>query len=370
MESLKKNGFVVGVIGMVIALGVFAYFVTWKLGVGEYQSLQKKVKENQNKLATYAKMGKEDLPTEKLVQIRTETLGNFKSEFAATEKVLTERRDKLVSTQLVKGGEEFSDAAAFTAAFKTAVDELQKKYNAVRVAYLRKVFSEQIAKAVEPTPFKLGLDEKVNEVVGQSGEGMGEAAQMYRIAGAVLTAATDAKWGGVTSISFPVVKSASKARDDAKAKKDEEEKKKAKEKEEKDKAKKKTSGSVRTRSGNQKAAETAKTKEAEALQINPRDLCERVKVSVAGEIRWEDIGPFLHALELRANDPDDPIYFVVDEVVLNKQKDRILPAFVKSEEAFRDPVDAEKAALDREVKLPAATVRLSLSVLKYKGFTQ
>ena len=370
MESLKKHGFVVGVIGMVIALGVFAYFVTWKYGVGEYRSLQKKVRENESKLASFSKMGVKDLPTERLVDVNTKSLGNFKAEFVKAEKFLSDRKDSLVKTQLTKDGEEFSDPAAFTAAFKTAVDELQKKYNVVRGAYLRKVFSEQIAKAVEATPFKLGLDEKISETVGQSGEGMPEAAQMYRIANAILASATDAKWGGVTSISFPAVKG---TRETAKAKaKREEDEKKAKEakaKEEKDKDKKKPTG-VRTRSGGQKAADGAQAKEAETAQVNPRDLYERVKVVVAGEIRWDDVGPFLHALDLRAKDPDDPIYFVVEDVALNKQKDRNMPAFVKSEETFRDPADAQKAALDREVKLPAATIRLSLSVLKYKGFAQ
>ena len=68
--------------------------------------------------------------------------------------------------------------------------------------------------------------------------------------------------------------------------------------------------------------------------------------------------------------PIDPVFFVVEECVLAKQKDRLLKASYKAEEPFPRLDDAKRAPLDFELKLPTATMRLTLSVLKYKGFAQ
>jgi len=353
MESLKKNGFLVGVIAMVIGIGVFAYFVSWSWGISKYHSLQREVSKNESSLGAYAKMKPEDLPTDRKLENDTELQTALRGILADVERFYTERVEKLVRLQLVKGGETFTarDDAAFGSAFNTALDELNKKYAEVRAEYVKRVYPAHVAANPEAAQAQPRIS--LSPTISSNEADLVEAAQMCRVTTALIAAATEARWGGLTSVVFE---------------------------------KKKTTKAAEERSRTPRAAETAKkgpaktgkggksaTKEEPppvVPEYSARDLYERVKLTAAGEIRFEDIGPFLHALELRAQDADDPVFFVVDECVLTKQKDRLLKPLYKAQEPFQKLDDAKQAPPDFEVKLPTATMRLTLSVLKYRGFAQ
>ncbi len=356
MESLKKNGFLVGVIAMVLGIGVFAYFVTWSWGISRYHSLQREVSKNQTTLDAYAKMKPEDLPTEQKVEKDTELQTKLRETLADVERFYTARVEKLVRLQLVKGGETFtvSDDAAFGSAFNTALDDLNKKYAEVRAGYVKRVYPAHVA--ANPEVAQAHPKISLSPTISSNEADLIEAAQMCRVTTALLAAATEARWGGLTSVVFE--KKTTRRTEEAAAAKP----KAARGAEKTDKAPARTT---------KKGAASVKEEPAPVVpELNPRDLYDRVRLTAVGEIRFEDLGPFLHALELRAQDADDPVFFVVDECVLTKQKERLLKPFYRTEEPFQKLDDAKQAPLDLEVKLPTATMRLTLSVLKYKGFAQ
>ncbi|HNS00140.1 MAG TPA: hypothetical protein PKX48_11720 [Planctomycetota bacterium] len=351
MESLKKNGFLVGVIAMLAAIGAFAYFVTWSWGISKYHSLQREISKNESVLAGYAKRKPEDLPTKRKLEADTDLQETLRKILADVERFYAERAEKLARLQLVKGGETFTahEDAAFGSAFNTALDDLNRKYSDVRAEYVKRVYPAHAAAAPEASQSKISL----SPTISSNEADLIAAAQMCRITTALVTAATEAGWGGLTSVVFEKKKGTRAAEEKPKASAP---------------AGSKPPPPART---GRRGAAAPKTPEAAVVpEYDARDLYERVRLTAAGEIRFEDLGSFLHALELRAADADDPVFFVVEECVLAKQKDRLLKASYKAEEPFPRLDDAKRAPLDFELKLPTATMRLTLSVLKYKGFAQ
>jgi len=339
MEQLKKNGFLIAVGAMVVFLLAFAYMHVFRASAS-YNAKADSLKRVAAQLKSYASRKPEELPTEDLLAKRNDEKEKLQGAWASGEQFYAEIARKLEELRFQPDGEVYSigDEAGISNAFMTAVTQLNDAYKKIKDAYVKKVFPPE---ALE------GLDTNWPSIAIQADfttpEQRREAAARCRIARAIFRAAMAADWGGMTFIGFE---------------------KRAAKRTAVSSTKKSKSRSSRKRSY-RRSSRRKKKEVKEVKPVDPRTLYEKVKVTVAGEMRFQDLGPFLYQLYQQAQDPKDPVLFVVERVALTKQPDRLLRELYDKQ--YPSEREARQAPVDAEVKVPTATVRVVLSALKWKG---
>jgi hypothetical protein len=352
MAELKKHGFLIGVGAMVLFLLGFSYafVLKWRSAYGDRENALKRV---EGRLARFAKMAPEELPTPGLVELRTdEKTGLDAAEEAGTEYYETALK-KLQELRFQPAGEVYQsgDAAGISNAYADALTELNQRYLRLKEAYVRAVYQEkQLAQLDEEEgDWKFLPIEVTPTQTFQSPEEQVEAAERCRVARSLFEAAMEAKWGGMTHIAFEKSKAL--------------EARKTPRRPEREKSRR-SSG---RKSGRSKRRRQEPTDEP-VKPIDPRTLFDTIKVTVAGEIRYADVGPLLYHLYRRAQHETDPVFFQVEQIFLNKQEDRLLDAFYKSR--WQEEATAVAASPHHEVRVPTATIRVVLSAVRWKGLPQ
>jgi len=349
MDNLKKHGFTIALAGMVVVLAAFAYlFVMEK--VNRYNEKAGRLRTAAARLKKYASMKVEELPTAALVKLRQGEKDSLEAAEAEGEDFYKTKRQKLQELRFQPDGEVFDpdDEAGISNAFQTAITQLNQEYLKVKNAYVDKVYPADRLKGIERNfpPIQIAASFTTPE------ERI-DAAEKCHIARAIFKAAEASGWGGMTSIAFERRRQA-------------ETRKKATTTTTKSRSSSRSSrSSTRGRRG-RRAKKKAAPKEVKP--VDPRSLYEKIKVKIAGEIRFRDVGPFLGHIYAQARDEKNPVLFFLEELTTYKQGDRLLDPLYKS--TWDRKEDAESAPLDKEVRVPTATVRMTLSVLRWKGFPQ
>ena len=347
MDNLKKHGFTIALAGMVVVLAAFAWFFVMEK-VNRYNEKAGRLKTAAAKLKKYASMKVEELPTAALVKLREGEKEALAAAEAEGEDFYKAKLQKLQELRFQPDGEVFDpdDEAGISNAFQTAITQLNQEYLKVKNAYVDKVYPADRLKNIErnfpPIAVTANFTTQEERI---------DAAEKCHIARAIFKAAEAAGWGGMTSITF-------ERRRQAEARK----------KSTSSATKKRASRSSRTRRGSRKSRSRKKAAPKEVKPVDPRSLYEKIKVKVAGEIRFRDLGPFLGNLYAQAQDEKNPVLFFLEELTTYKQGDRLLDPLYKS--TWKRKEDAETAPVDKEVRVPTATVRMTLSVLRWKGFPQ
>ena len=347
MDSLRKHGFTIGVVAMILGLGAFGWVWVWGGHMARYGEFQNKIASNAKKLQQYADMDVTVLPTPYLVELKTDELQERERARADAVEYLAEIGKKLDRLQFQPGGETFTalQTAAMQAAFQTAMAQLNERLVQARLAYAAKVLPPAVLADRENITVLSATDRIQVESAFTDEASVHDAARKCRIVHAVAAAALDAEWGGLTGVVFERARAGVRPAEPPAP----------------------TRPTTRPQTRPAARGKAPAAKKIEVVPADPRDLCERIPVRVFGEIRFEDIGPFLRQLELRAQDRSDPVMFVVDELNVTTQGDRLPQAvYINSEVGNEDA--ARALPLDAENKVPTATLRLNLSVLKWKGF--
>ena len=345
MEQLKRNGFVIGLVAMVLFLVVFAYLHVFRAS-SSYGQKADSLRRVALSLRNYAQRKPEELPTKELLQKRGDEKKKLEEAWGSAEQFYAGVAKKLEELRFQPDGEvyDIEDEAGISNAFLTAINQLNDAYKKVREEYIKKVFPPEALKGVDLTWSPIEV--KANFATPEQRK---EAAARCRIARAIFQAAIASNWGGMTYINFErrITKKTTST------------------------AAKKTSSYSRKRTSRKSSRYRSyrrrqkKKKLQEVKPVDPRDLYEKIKVTVAGEMRFQDLAPFLAHLYRQAQDPKDPVLFIVEKIVMAKQADRVLSELYEKQYPNED--EARKAPLDSEVKIPTATVRLVLSAIKWKG---
>lgn len=333
MDNLKKNGFVISVIVMVLILGAAGYFRIFK-PLMDYDVVSGEAADRKSDLAPYAKKGAE-IPTEALAQNKMRFEETYTDALTAGTGVYSGNAQALAKLQFEPGQAEISefDSAGIQTAFNTAVQKFITDYEAVRKKYFKVIYPESITKeATTPLP---ALDIPIPNLQEEGGKA--DAAKICHITRSLLDAATKANWGGLTYVKFDDMQD-----------------------------KRRRSATTSSASRPNRRGGSSRSKATEVKPIDPSSLYERVGLTIAGEIRYEDLGSFLRQLYLRAQDSDNAVFFVVEKLVMTKQRQRVLePTYTH---IYGSQEEAEQAPLSSEITLPSATMRMELGVLEWKGF--
>jgi hypothetical protein len=351
MEQLKKYGFVIGVAVMALVLLVFAYFYVYGAS-SEYEAKASGLQSAEKTLNRFASMKPDQLPTKLLVEKRSGEQEKLAAALTEAERFYEDSVKKLEELRFQPDGAVIpaSAAAQISSAFETVLRKFNEDYLKVKKAYIKKVFPAPVAQgAPEPQPIAIDAPEEIKD-----------AGERCRIARAIFTAAMDSAWGGMTVMAFEKKKARALP-----SKSEEAAKKKAEESEAKAKAKAKAKGkTTKTKAGKQGAKAEEPEAVAEAKPIDSRLLYDKVKVTIAGEIRFQDLGPFLYQVYRRAQDDKDPVLFILEDMVLTKQPDRLPKSLYPSN--WPNEQGARSAPPDSEQKVPTATLRLTLSAVRWK----
>ncbi len=341
MDDLKKHGFTIGVVAMVVILLGFTYFFVMD-AASTYGTKERGLKVKEGNLRRYAAMKAEDLPTKELVTLKTTEKESREGAGTAGEDFYTASRDALQKLVFEQGGQEYTkeDVAGISNAYRDALRSLNEQYLKLKQQYVQEVYQAWQLKQLQPEDLKFSAVTPTPPPSFESDEDIVHAAERCRITRSIFKAATAANWGGITHIEYE-----RKKRSDARTKA---------------KSKRKSTRKSKRRRG--------KEPEKEIKPIDPRKLYDKIQVEVAGEIRFQDLGPFLRNLYLQAQDATDPVLFLVEGIHFNKQEDRLLDPVYISEESWMKRSEAEQAPIQRDVRIPTATLRLTVNAVRWKGF--
>ncbi len=333
MDSLKQNAFTIAVILMLVVLGVAAYFLVAQKAM-EYNAKLSTVASRRNRLKKYT--GKDTVvPTERLKEVKIKQKADIEAELEKGTKFFDDKKELFNQLKFAPDGAEIieTDIAAISAAFDTAINNLLARYSAVQKEYVKKVYQPELVNALDFNNLEMPEIKVAKPELTLNG-GKVMAAKRCHMMRALINAAVDAGWGGLTYIEFDKFQGI-----------------------------KEQTAPVSSR---EKSGRRGEQKKEEEKILDPKTLYDGIALRVAGEMQYADLGPFLHQIHERSKDPSNPVLFVVEKIVMTKQKSNLLkPVYTAT---YSDSSEAESASLDKEVQNPAAAVRIELSALEWKGF--
>lgn len=351
MGELKKYGFTIGVVAMVILLLAFSYLYVMSQS-SLYAEKETALSKVERDLKRYADMPPDMLPTAALLKVRAAEKEELDAAVTDGDEFYANAVSRLQELRFKPGGvvHNRGDAAGMSNAYSDAMTELNQRYRPEKERYVKEVFTEKQLSKIAAEELKFADVDIQPQATFETPDDLVESAERCRITRGIFEAAMDAKWGGMSAIAFEKRKRSEVKKSGPPP------------------AKEKAAEAKRKGKPAPKRGAKAKEEPKEVKPIDPQELYEKVKVTVVGEMRFCDLGPFLNRVYQRAQHETDPVLFVVEEVCLTNQIDRLPRPLYESAEPYESEVEARSAPLDKEVKVPTATLRLILSAFRWKGF--